>query len=270
MRQKKYLVAYSNDQEYENQIFCDRIRKFYDQGYVLYKSIGLRRRILVFKNTEQIRKQCLVMQKNVSERVDQRTAQLMEEKQNILYQDRKIVVFETDRDKNYDIDAFEKEQNRAFGLPLSYKKRIIPMLLLLADIFLMVFRIKFYKPGHLLLDYYGKILPGILFFAAFLYLSGDFWDMKKGFSGCDPNKLYFAKRSAFKQAAFLAGDCICALLLLSYLVMSLVSFAAADAAVILEIVRSWMIFLSGYVFSFQWRTPYCSILMVMFVCLALI
>lgn len=210
------------------------------------------------------------MQKNVSERVDQRIAQLMEEKQNILYQDRKIVVFETDRDKNYDIDAFEKEQNRALGLPLSYKKRIIPMLLLLADIFLMVFRIKFYKPGHLLLDDYGKIFPGILFFAAFLYLSGDFWDMKKGFSGCDPNQLYFAKRSAFKQAAFLAGDCICALLLLSYLVMSLVSFAAADAAVIFEIVRSWMIFLSGYVFSFQWRTPYCSILTVLFVCLALI
>lgn len=270
MNRRKYTTLYSNYQEYENQIFGSRIREFYDQGYALHQTVGIRRKILVFQYSGNTKKRCLVMQRNLSERMDARIAQLIEEKQKILYQNRQIVVFETDRDKNHETDEYEKEQNRASGLPLSYKKMLIPLLLLLADIFLMAFRIWFYKPGHLLLDCYGKIFPVILFFTACLYLLGDVWDFRKGISVCDQNRIRFDRRSAFKQRVFLAGDVICGLLLLTYLIMSLGVVVAADAAVILNMIRSWLIFLTGYVFSFRWKTPYCAILMILFICLALI
>lgn len=261
MRPKKYTVLYSNYQEYENEIFCHRIREFYDNGYILYKSIGIRRKILVFKYIGNTKKQCLVMQNSFLESINKMITQLIEEKQKILYQDRKMVVFEIDRD-NYDVDKFENEQNSVLGL--SYKKITIPILLILSDIFLMGFRIWFYK-----LDY-DNIILSILFLTSFLYLSGDLWDIKKGISSYKNNKLYFDKRSTFKQHMFALGDVICVLLLLSYLIVSLISFFTFDAVIILEVIRSWMIFLLGYVFSFRFRSPFCSILTILFFYAALV
>lgn len=258
---KKYIIIYSNYHEYENEIFCNRIKAFYDNGYILYKSLGIRHKILVFKRVESAQKQCIIIQNNISESINNLTTHLINEKQKILYQDRKMIIFEIDKDNSYSIDKIEKEQNVLLGL--SYKKFIIPILLLLFDVFLIVYRICFFNYKHLI-DYCDIIIFSILFLTSLFYLFGDLFDLKNNLCEYKSNKLFFRKRSTFKDYIFMLGDIMFILLLLSCLSISIISFFTTDSITILEIIRRWMIFLLGYVFSFKFRTPFCSTLTILF------
>ena len=247
----RYKITYNNFQYYEDEAIIAYLEKQREMGWVLQRTFGMLGEVWLFSRSDEnctAKEKYILYQKHLTPVVDDEIGRLQKLGTHILIQNRQYVIFK--------VSAEEKEQSKAHTgnsrmdkRMVSVKKAFVKAMFMLILAFAASIMSAWHAWNATEPLAVARLVLSLLILGCFLLcFAGDCYDYKKGWYAGNQGLFYVTDRSPVKKSLFQTSDAVRMGVFVASAIFSVMQLCAgADAVVMLELVRLWLVFSVVYV-----------------------
>ncbi|EOC99873.1 hypothetical protein [Caldisalinibacter kiritimatiensis] len=262
----KNKIVYNNYQFYENAALAGFIEKQTTEGYSLCGAMGKFLNILKFCYAKtEVPKSYAIFRKHLDEEIDEEIEKIKTGNGKMIYQNNIYIIFENASSEvgERKSEMIEKKQNILLGVPIKKSIAFVFMLFVISVISL-VLKILLIEDGNLYFNLLSLGLYLALIITFLFYFIGDLHDIIAGKGISIDGKMYFSRRTKFKDILFRIGDILKFGILLGSICISVALLLnIKDGVIAINVFRMWLIYcIIGYTSRLRFQRSYISLLVI--------